>query len=53
LTDFAEIAISHHYRGWENNGGAIGEINIDVETGGFVLLHSVRVSTTEDHRIEL
>lgn len=53
LTDFAEIAISHHYRGWENNGGAIGEINIDVEAGSFVILHTVRVSTTEDHRIEL
>ena len=53
LTDFAEIVISHHYRGWENNEGAIGEINIDVQAGSFRIVHSTRVMTTENEQIEL
>lgn len=53
LTDFAEIAIAHHYRGWENNEGAIGEIDIDVQAGSFLIAHTSRMMTTENKQIEL
>jgi hypothetical protein len=53
LTDFAEVTLAHFYGGWEDNDGALGEIEIDVDAGSLVLTHSTRLMTTEQERTQL
>lgn len=53
LESLAYLALERHHPGWENNYGAGGQLDIDVEESSFVLECNVRFTDYNQHYSEL
>jgi hypothetical protein len=53
LESLAYLALERHHPGWENNDGAGGQLEIDVEEVSFVLECNVRFTDYNQHYTEL
>ena len=53
LESLAYLALERHHPGWENNDGAGGQLEIDVEEASFVLECNVRFTDYNQHYTEL
>ena len=53
LDSLAYLALERHHPGWENNDGAGGQLEIDVEEASFVLECNVRFTDYNQHYTEL
>ena len=53
LESLAYLALERHHPGWENNDGAGGQLEIDVEEASFVLECNVRFTDYNQHHTEL
>lgn len=53
LESLAYLALERHHPGWENNDGAGGQLDIDVEASSFVLECNVRFTDYNQHYTEL